>query len=47
MKGEQQKPKIAISEKTKAELDKLIVSKQDTYEDIILRLIEKQKGEQR
>ena len=34
---------IRISKKLKAELDKLVQSKQDTYEDIIKRLIDRRK----
>ena len=35
----EQKPHIVVSEKLKDELDKLVVNKQDTYEDIIWRLV--------
>lgn len=36
-----QKPKIQITEELKKELDKLVKNKQDTYEDIIWRLLKK------
>ncbi len=36
-----QNPKIAVTIKLKNELDKLVQSKKDTYEDIIWRLLKK------
>ena len=39
MKKYKQKPKIVVSEELKKELDKLVKTKQDTYEDIIWRLL--------
>jgi predicted CopG family antitoxin len=40
MKKYIQKPKIVVSEELKNKLDKLKLCKGDTYEDVILRLIE-------
>ena len=37
---EEKNTTIAISKKTKEKLDKLVENKQDTYEDIINRLLE-------
>ena len=41
MEKHKQNPKIAVSEKLKKELDKLVKNKSDTYEDIIWRLMKK------
>lgn len=39
------KPHIVISEETKKKLDESILNKKESYEDIILRLINKSKEE--
>jgi len=41
IKIKKQKPHIVVSEKLKQELGKLVQNKQDTYEDIIWRLLKK------
>lgn len=38
------KSNMAVSEKTKKELDKLKQYPRETYEDVIIRLIQKQKA---